>query len=286
MRRLIFSDLDGTFLDHHTYDEGPAIPILLEVLRLGVPCIWNTSKTFPEVLEFRQRLAVKLRAAGADSSLANQTLKTPFIVENGAAVFLPEESRLSDPRLPHQSGFQVKSFAPPRTQVLKILEGFRNTYRYRSFADMTREELIDCTGLTAAQAALAAERGFTEPVLWQDAPEALTRFNTELVQQGLRSVAGGRFLHISGHHDKGEALRWLTLLFEANYPEQRFQTIALGDGRNDIPMLEQADIAVTIPSASGTRLNLQTSRHIIRPEHPGPQGWADAMRQILEIPYE
>ena len=49
MNLLVFSDLDGTLLDHATYSFEPARPALDRLRNLGIPLILTTSKTAAEV---------------------------------------------------------------------------------------------------------------------------------------------------------------------------------------------------------------------------------------------
>src|SRR5574337_76081 len=70
---LIFTDLDGTLLDHKTYSFDPAQEALNEVEQRGIPLILCTSKTRTEVERLRRAL----------------NNHHPFIVENGGAVFIP-----------------------------------------------------------------------------------------------------------------------------------------------------------------------------------------------------
>src|SRR4030067_2555538 len=73
-RILVFTDLDGTLLDHRTYSFEPARPALRLLRESAVPLIICTSKTRAEVEEIR-------------ASLGNPE---PFVVENGGGVFVPE----------------------------------------------------------------------------------------------------------------------------------------------------------------------------------------------------
>ena len=70
---LVFSDLDGTLLDHHTYSFAAALPMLDKLKSQQIPVIPNTSKTFAELTEFTEQL----------------DKDGPFIVENGAAIYIP-----------------------------------------------------------------------------------------------------------------------------------------------------------------------------------------------------
>ncbi len=70
---LIFTDMDGTLLDHHTYSFEAAKPTLTSLAERNIPVIPTTSKTFVELLELRETIG----------------LTGPFIVENGAAAYIP-----------------------------------------------------------------------------------------------------------------------------------------------------------------------------------------------------
>ena len=50
---VIFTDLDGTLLDHDTYSAEEARSVLEKVTAQGIPVIPATSKTYSEVVEFR-----------------------------------------------------------------------------------------------------------------------------------------------------------------------------------------------------------------------------------------
>ena len=73
--RLVFSDLDGSLLDHYSYSYEAALPQMEALERAGIPLILVSSKTRAEILILREELANR----------------HPFIVENGAAVFIPQQ---------------------------------------------------------------------------------------------------------------------------------------------------------------------------------------------------
>jgi mannosyl-3-phosphoglycerate phosphatase len=78
MRRIplvVFTDLDGTLLDHATYFFEPARPALDALAEAGIPVVLCTSKTRAETGRWRAALG------NAD----------PFIVENGGAAFVPAD---------------------------------------------------------------------------------------------------------------------------------------------------------------------------------------------------
>ena len=55
-RLVIFSDLDGTLLDHQTYSPAPARPALEALRARAIPLVLCTSKTRAEVERHRQDL--------------------------------------------------------------------------------------------------------------------------------------------------------------------------------------------------------------------------------------
>ena len=68
---MIFTDLDGTLLDHETYDWSPAAPLLGRLTAAGIPVCLASSKTAAEMVPLRA--AMGLSAA-------------PLICENGAGI--------------------------------------------------------------------------------------------------------------------------------------------------------------------------------------------------------
>ena len=76
-RAIVFTDLDGTLLDHDTYDPGPAVATLERLAGRGIAVVPVTSKTWEETRGWLARLA----------------LDGPAVVENGGVVVLPAGPR-------------------------------------------------------------------------------------------------------------------------------------------------------------------------------------------------
>ena len=58
--RLIFTDLDGSLLDHNTYSFDPAAELLLQLEQQQIPVIPVTSKTRAEVMALRQTCTMSI----------------------------------------------------------------------------------------------------------------------------------------------------------------------------------------------------------------------------------
>ena len=266
---LIFTDLDGTLLDHDTYGFEPALPALAMLAQKKIPVILNSSKTLVEILKIR-------------SALGNCS---PFIAENGSVVAVPEQTfpglARKDPLFQVQSGFLVKRLGGDRETVLDILSRLRQThgFSFEGFADMAPARLSQVTGLTEDQAIQAGQRLSTEPILWQDSPEQWEAFAGHLADAGLGWVQGGRFISISRPFDKKDGVAcMLDLYTTGNKPF----TIGLGDSPNDQAMLDMMDIAVVICSARCGQITLDRPQTIIRTTARGPEGWQEAMDIIFK----
>ena len=75
---VVFTDLDGSLLDGETYSFESATQALKALRMRNIPLILVSSKTRAEMEPLRRRL----------------NHRDPFIVENGAAVFVPAIWRL------------------------------------------------------------------------------------------------------------------------------------------------------------------------------------------------
>jgi mannosyl-3-phosphoglycerate phosphatase len=256
---ILFTDLDGTLLDHHTYTWEPARPALARIRQAGIPLILNSSKTAAEIQVLRNEL---------DN-------RDPYIVENGAAVVIPANT-FADSRE------QVINFGASRSVVLSVLNRLRAAgARFRGFEDMTAEELADETGLDIAAASRAKQRYGTEPLLWLGSDDELEQFQARLAGEKLRLVKGGRFWHAMGVFDKADGARFLLRKYQERYTGEELVAIALGDSPNDQRLLESADIAVVIRGVNSDEVQLPSSSHPVRSLRPGPEGWNDCVLNLL-----
>ncbi|MGB1951885.1 MAG: HAD-IIB family hydrolase [Marinobacter sp.] len=256
---LVFTDLDGTLLDHNTYDWKAAAPALGRLAEAGIPLILNSSKTASEIRDVRAQL----------------NNHAPFIVENGAAVVIPANCFG-----PGQE--QVVNFGASRTQVLAVLQNLRaEGFEFCGFADLSAEALADMSGLSLASAERAKDRLGTEPLLWQGSDDELAEFTEKLAGENLRLVQGGRFLHAMGNFDKADGVRFLLGKYREQSRDTSWVTIGLGDSPNDQRMLEAVNIPVIIRGVQSDRVELTTDRHAMRSLKPGPAGWNDCVLNIL-----
>jgi mannosyl-3-phosphoglycerate phosphatase len=247
---LIVTDMDGTLLDHETYDYTAASEALDAIRRRGIPLVLASSKSRAEMQVWQAELG----------------LDAPFICENGAAICTPTPE-----------GLDVESLACPRNEVLAVLSELRDAhgYRFTGFSDSSIAGIVELTGLDFESAARAAHREYSEPLRWEDGETRLAGFIDLLAQRGLRAQQGGRFLSVAGPADKGLAVTRLRLRYETS------RLIVLGDSPNDEPMLAVADVAVIIKSARSEEIRLTAPRNVIRTALGGPAGWQAAVQALL-----
>ena len=265
---LIYTDLDGSLLDHHDYSHAAADKLLAELEQLGVPVIPVSSKTRAELMVLRDELRNN----------------HPFIAENGAAVFIPEDCFDEQPAgTARRDGFFVREFSLPRSYWLQKLETAASLFRrdFTGFEVLSVDDIVQLTGLAPDAAGRAAQREYGEPLRWKGDDERKAAFIRLMEQHGATILQGGRFMHVSGDCDKGRALRWLN----AQYARQAGVTpvsIAVGDSQNDIAMLEAADYAIIIRSPSHEPPALARSEDVFVTEGFGPVGWDEGVRKVLE----
>lgn len=266
---MIFTDLDGTLLDHYNYDFSPAQPMLSWLAEQNIPVIPATSKTFAELLVWRARLSSQ----------------GPFMVENGAAIYLPKTADSAPSSgLTEKDDFWVREFVATRQTWIDLVEQLRPQFNgcFRSFTELGITGIAQLTGLTDEAANLASQRQYGEPIAWQGSDSDKQRFIEKVETAGGRVLQGGRFMHISGNCNKGDAMNWLLAHFQRHSPtDTALVTVAAGDSGNDRDMLERADIALIIPSPVHEPLALQRQSGIVRATTPGPTGWAEGIKQIM-----
>lgn len=254
---LIFTDLDGTLLDHHNYSAAAAGEAMQRLSTAGVPVIINSSKTLVEIAAISDQLG----------------LATPQIAENGSVIFYPQSK-------------EKQILGAVYDDICTILAHLRNKhdFKFRGFNDWTAAEIVANTGLDLAAAEKAAQREATEPLLWLDTDERLQQFRDLLAQNQLELKKGGRFWHVMGLTDKAMAMQRLQQYYEEKRDKSCF-VIALGDSANDRDMLSAADIAIIVHNPHGSPFELAAVNHereVIHTRLPGPQGWNAAILELLQ----
>jgi mannosyl-3-phosphoglycerate phosphatase len=255
---IVFSDLDGTLLDHETYGFEPARPALDRLRALSVPLILASSKTALESAALRKSLGFE---------------HCPAIVENGAGLlpvgpFRPENA-------------SAATYTTLRAALDRLPAHLRTGFS--GFGDWTAAGIAQRTGLSLQAARLARARQFSEPGIWSGSARDLEAFLAELGSMGITARHGGRFLTLSFGGTKADRMDEIIALYRS--PGGPFpRTLALGDAPNDIEMLERADAGVIIANPAGTpilRLAGEDRGTIVRSSLPGPAGWNEAVARFL-----
>lgn len=265
---LVFTDLDGSLLDHHTYSYADALPQLAILEQLGIPVIPATSKTRREIEHLRATL---------DNA-------HPFIVENGAAVYIPVGYFDSQPvATVEREAYWVREFSAPREKWLGILQALSSEFsgEYDYFFHAGTAGIMHMTHLPEERALEANQREYSEPVKWLGDEVRKAEFISCLQSRGASVLQGGRFLGVSGDCDKGRALAWLRQVYQQSEPATACHDLAIGDSGNDCAMLEAAETALLVRSPVHEFPVLQRADGVIFSTEFGPAGWAEGVARWL-----
>jgi mannosyl-3-phosphoglycerate phosphatase family protein len=266
---VIYTDLDGTLLDHDNYGLGPAGAVLLEMLARNIPVIPVTSKTHAEV----QLLCHTLEMTG------------PFVVENGAAIWVPQTWGLSrPPGSASASGYWCHVLGKSRGYIRGLLAGLAGEWsgRFHALSDMSVRQVCAVTGLDEFSAKRAQARHYSEALLWLGSATDRIGFVQATAELGLQVVEGGRFLHVLAGGGKGTAMGWLHQKICRDLYSDAI-SIAAGDANNDLELLEAADHALVVrsPVHEPPKPHNHPKLYISRLE--GPAGWAEGIQHIIKV---
>ena len=265
---LVFTDLDGSLLDHHSYSYQDALPQLHALARADIPVIPASSKTRVEIERLREELGNN----------------HPFIVENGAAVFIPAGYvPTQPPGTVERDGYWVRELVPDRSHWLTLLRDLYGEFaeEFDYFHRAGAAGIARMTGLSEERAREANAREYSEPVQWLGSDSRREEFVDRLRSAGATTLQGGRFLSVSGDCDKGRALAWLREVYRAQYPGRVWHDIAIGDSRNDCAMLEAAETALVVRSTVHDYPPLERQEGVIFSRGLGPAGWAEGVARWL-----
>jgi len=273
-RYIIFTDLDGTLLDHFTYSYSAASDALKLIKEKGIPLIICTSKARAEILSIRKRLKNK----------------APFISENGGAVYIPDRyfSFLYEFQR-RIKGYRVIEIGVPHKILLNVLRkiGDKTGVSIEGISEMSVQKIMDFTFLKKREAELSKKREYSEPFLicenhlspllhkegikGRSEGRWINKVKREILEMGFKFTSGGRFFHIMKGNDKGKAVKILKNLYIQKYGD--IKTIGIGNSLNDLPMLKAVDIPVLVKNYDNRYEKNIKLKNLYLADGIGPEGW-------------
>ena len=247
-RGLLFTDLDGTLLDHDTYLPSERAIRTVEALAMdGVVTVPVSSKTGAEIVH----LSRSLRLA-------------PVAVAEGGGVIV-------SPR-----GHEV--VGPTRAELVRVLGALRTAgWRVLGMSAMSVEDVCRRTGLAPDAARRAMQRQASEPFVLESGdrdPDA-RELASIVAPWGAAITRGGRFWHLIGRGvDKGAGVAAVCRGYGL---DDRRGTGAVGDAWNDLPMLEAVLVGVLLGSRVAA---VDIPPGIGRLDDVGPAGFVRAVELI------
>jgi mannosyl-3-phosphoglycerate phosphatase len=247
-RGIFITDLDGTFLDHDTYQPGPSKDAARVLHDQGVHLVFCSSKTFAEQQSISAALGIPVT----------------MIVENGSAIYH------WDSPIPDVLGCEVDYIRCVADKVRQETQ-----VDLRLLGELEVSEVMQETGLNHASAVLAQQRRYSDSIVSPlGDPKAVAAVSNAFSGHGLATIMGGRFLGIYGPDaSKGHAVARLL----ARHP---VVSGAVGDGPNDASMLEEVDYPYIVLGKGAVPPDLTLPR-LVRIDAFGPIGFVAAAKDFL-----
>ncbi len=265
---LIFTDLDGTLLDHENYSYGNNKKIITSIINNENDVIFNTSKTFSESINLLKKL-----------NLTNM----PFSTENGALLYFPK-NRFKKIKNSSDYGkyWKIRIAKLSSKNWHQFLLKKQKKFNFLIAQDLSSKILKKYTNLNNTSKMLNREA--SQIILWEDSLVKLKKFKKELnskKQQGVL-IQGSRFMQVSSVCNKRIAKKLISHIYDNQfYGTYSKNTIALGDSKNDIDMLNSASYSCIIKNPSGSFPRLRSNKkNIIKSSKFAPDGWSQALYKL------
>ena len=265
---LIFSDLDGTLLDHTTYSLEAAKPALNALKLRNIPLIFCSSKTRPEIEIYRELTGNR----------------HPFISENGGGIYVPRDYDTDSFDYDTKTDdYKVIALGTKYDTLVEVLNSIRNDtgIKLKSFSEMKISEISEYTGLDPRLVKLSKMREYDEPFIIFGNDKAAYTIKEEIIGRGFNYTQGAIFHHIMGKNDKGKAVKILLQIFKNRFPD--LKSAGLGDSLNDLPMLEVVDIPILVQKPDGKYDQRIVLDNLIYADGVGPIGWNRSVLELLGI---
>jgi len=260
--RLLAVDLDGTLISVDLQLDPRDVEAVRRAEASGIRVVACTGRPFPGALPWVERLG----------------LQSPLVCYQGAQVRTPDGAMLLDHGVPHDLAMEVVRFCRERDLHVQayrddemIVERDRpEAQQYARHAGMAVHVVGDLDrGMSATTPKLVIVAA--PDVVDHTLPDVRERW------QGRLYVATSlpTYIEITNPNaDKRQALSWLCKRF--GIPEEA--TVAVGDGRNDQPMIEWAGRGYAVEGAAPEVLAAAGGRTV---GQPGTGGIASLVEELI-----
>lgn len=249
--KIIFSDLDGTLLNHDSYSYNKAKDALMLIKKKNISLIFCTSKTRAEIEFWRKKIGNN----------------EPFISENGGGIFIPRNYfHFTYLYSKKEKEYYVIEFGSHIQHLESVLNKLKGKYSIKSFLDMTIDEIASDANVDRDIALLSKKREYDIPFKLLDISQKDDVLR-EIKRLNLNYTKGGRYFHLIGDNSKGGAIETLTYLYEKHV--DTVETVGIGDSENDFSMLDTVDKPYLVQREDGT----YASDKYIHADGVGPEGW-------------
>jgi mannosyl-3-phosphoglycerate phosphatase len=270
---VMFADLDGTLLNTDPASWEAAAPALRALRARGIPLILVSSKTRAELESLRRHLQHQ----------------DPFIVENGAAVFIPQ-GLFTFPleRARTKASYDVIELGMPYQMLRDVLKQIEDAVEtpLHGFGDLSVDDIMQVTGLARPDAELAKVREYDEPFLLEGPRTLVEEVCRQIAARGLHWTKARGLFHLTGVCDKGEAAEVLMRCYQREqrlrFQSRPVESVGIGDSINDIPLLGVVDHPILVQRPDGSFDTEVLLPRLVRARGIGPQGWNDAVLQLLQ----
>jgi len=269
LKKLLFTDLDGTLLDYHTYS-CELVRSSVELLKAtDISIIFCSSKTWKEQEFYLKELLID----------------DPAIVENGGGIFFAGEGKTMDvhhDKLINLNGKQAIALGQTYDQVLKALEESAQKFypELKYYANLNVNKISEITKLDRSSAINAKNRDFSETVFNADpASKKYNLFEKNMASLGFQCIPGSKYVTITDlTTDKGKAVELIIRMYKQKYDE--VISYGVGDSLNDLAMLKVVDNPYLVEKPDKTWVEIQLNK-LTKIAAIGPQGWNMMAKEII-----
>lgn len=217
---VFFTDLDRCLLDGTADSLEMARPAFDALRADGIPLILISGKTRAEIEPLRQRV----------------DHRDPFIVEDGAAVFIPRGTfDFPLERSRDRGSYQVIELGTPYAMLRDVLRQIEEAVQspLRGFGDLSLDDIMRETGLSHEEALRAKLREYGEPFLMKGPPALMEEVYRQIAIRELHCTKGDRFFHLTGANSTARASDMLLRSYRRKWEESgqacALETVIIGE---------------------------------------------------------